>query len=64
MNAIYRQHPSASSFGQVRKVKHYSYAPADRIGKGYSSVVYKGTNGLTSIPSSMQTIQWRLRPST
>lgn len=27
-----------------RKIKHFSFSEADRIGKGYSSVVYKATN--------------------
>ena len=27
-----------------RKVKNYVYSPEDRIGKGYSSVVYRGIN--------------------
>ena len=32
-----------------RKVKHYAYSPEDRIGKGYSSVVYRGINENNSI---------------
>ncbi len=31
-----------------KKIKDYSYNPADRIGKGFSSIVYKGTNDITS----------------
>jgi hypothetical protein len=31
-----------------KKIKDYSYNPADRIGKGFSSIVYKGTNDTTS----------------
>lgn len=31
-----------------KKVKNYSYNPLDRIGKGFSSIVYKGTNDSTS----------------
>ena len=27
-----------------KRVKHFTYSPSDRIGKGYSSVVYKGKN--------------------
>jgi hypothetical protein len=30
-----------------KKIKHYSYSSADRIGKGYSSVVYLGRNDNT-----------------
>lgn len=38
----------SSSFSQGPcKVKNFSYKPEHRIGKGYSSVVYKGTNDLT-----------------
>lgn len=38
---------SASSNGS-KKIKDYSYNPVDRIGKGFSSIVYKGTNDVTS----------------
>lgn len=31
-----------------KKVKHFSYSPTDKVGKGFSSIVYKGTNDLTS----------------
>ena len=31
-----------------KKVKNFSYSTSDRIGKGFSSVVYKGTNDSTS----------------
>lgn len=31
-----------------KKIKHFSYSYNDRIGKGFSSIVYKGTNDLTS----------------
>ncbi len=27
-----------------KKIKDYSYNPSDRIGKGFSSIVYKGVN--------------------
>jgi serine/threonine-protein kinase ULK/ATG1 len=30
------------------RVKNYSYNPNDRIGKGYSSIVYKGVNEHTN----------------
>lgn len=39
---------SASLGAAKKKVKEYSYSPSDRIGKGFSSVVYKGTNDNTS----------------
>jgi hypothetical protein len=29
---------------QTIKIKQYSYSPADKLGKGFSSVVYKGIN--------------------
>ena len=31
-----------------KNIKDYSYSQADRIGKGFSSIVYKGTNDITS----------------
>lgn len=31
-----------------KKIKDYSYNPLDRIGKGFSSIVYKGLNENTS----------------
>jgi hypothetical protein len=31
-----------------KKIKNYSYNLADRIGKGFSSIVYKGINDTTS----------------
>ena len=31
-----------------KKIKDYSYGYMDQIGKGFSSVVYKGTNDVTS----------------
>lgn len=33
-----------NSYGSVKKIKNYSYNPLDSIGKGFSSVVYKGQN--------------------
>jgi len=38
-----------SSNLHCKKIKDYSYNPNDRIGKGFSSIVYKGTNDETSI---------------
>ena len=38
---------SFSSYSK-KKVSHFSYSPSDKIGKGFSSVVYKATNELTS----------------
>ena len=29
---------------KVIKVKNYSYSPLDQIGKGFSSIVYRGSN--------------------
>lgn len=31
-----------------KKIEQYSYALCDRIGKGYSSIVYRGRNDQTS----------------
>ena len=31
-----------------KKIKHFMYHPLDKIGSGFSSTVYKGTNTLTS----------------
>jgi hypothetical protein len=38
---------SLSNAPSRRKIKHFSYSASDRIGKGYSSVVYKGKNDNT-----------------
>lgn len=35
-----------------KKIKHFSYSINDKIGKGFSSIVYKGCNELTSNDSS------------
>ena len=40
---------SSSMNGGRKKIKDYSYNPSYRIGKGFSSIVYKGTNDNTSI---------------
>lgn len=37
-------HVKHASYGSVKKVKNYSYNPLDSIGKGFSSVVYRGQN--------------------
>lgn len=37
-----------SSSDSRKKIKHFSYSHTDKIGKGFSSIVYKGTNDLTS----------------
>ena len=52
---MYRRDLSgAHSAVQRKKIKHFSYSESDRIGKGYSSIVYRGLNDLTSIPLPMQ----------
>lgn len=38
----------SSTSDSRKKIKHFSYSHNDRIGKGFSSIVYKGTNDLTS----------------
>jgi len=40
---------SSSLSTNRKKVKDFSYHPSDKIGKGFSSVVFKGTNDNTSI---------------
>ena len=60
MNGHYRHH-STSSYQGPKKIKNFTYLPEDRIGKGYSSVVYKGKNELTSNPQNIQMRQWLLR---
>ena len=48
MTAYLRDHSySLNSGSSRRKIKHFSYLPSDRIGKGYSSVVYKGKDDNT-----------------
>lgn len=37
-----------SSNSLKKKIKHFSYSSTDKIGKGFSSIVYKGYNDLTS----------------
>lgn len=39
---------STSSNTLKKKIKHFSYSSNDKIGKGFSSIVYKGTNDNTS----------------
>jgi uncharacterized protein YxeA len=36
-------HTTATS-NNLKKIKHYSYSGLDKIGKGFSSIVYRGTN--------------------
>lgn len=31
-----------------KKISDFSFLPQDKIGRGYSSIVYKGLNDLTS----------------
>jgi hypothetical protein len=52
-----------SSGAGRKKIKHFSYSPYDKIGKGFSSIVYRGTNDTTSTPSPMQMKPWPLRLS-
>ncbi len=47
-----------------KKIKHFSYSPYDKIGKGFSSIVYRGTNDTTSTPPPTQIKQSPSRPST
>lgn len=41
--------PTHSPLSHKKKIKHYSYVADDKIGKGYSSIVYKGLNDNTGI---------------
>ena len=34
----------SAPYSSVKKIKNYSYNPLDSIGKGFSSVVYRGQN--------------------
>jgi len=43
-----QQQQQALQPGTRKKIEHYSYALGDRIGKGYSSVVYRGRNDQSS----------------
>lgn len=48
-NQKFENRGRSASFGNAKKkIKHFSYQLTDRIGKGFSSVVYKGTNENTS----------------
>lgn len=40
--------PSTLSTGSRKKIEQYSYSLNDKIGKGYSSIVYRGRNDETS----------------
>ena len=60
MNGHYRHH-STSSYHGTKKIKNFTYLPEDRIGKGYSSVVYKGKNEHTSNPQIIQMKQLLLK---
>lgn len=46
-----------SSTDIKNKIKHFSYSMSDKIGKGFSSIVYKGMNDLTSTFFVIQ-IRW------
>ncbi len=56
MTTLYSNHYRTNSYNHQNnasilskiKIKNYSYDPIDKIGKGYSSVVYKGLNDNTS----------------
>jgi hypothetical protein len=47
--SLYKREPLGQLASQnKKKVKHFTYNHDDKIGKGYSSIVYKGTNELNS----------------
>ena len=65
MNNNYRRDLSAPhSSSHRKKIKNFSYSESDRIGKGYSSIVYRGTNDTTSTPSLTKTKPSPSRPLT
>jgi hypothetical protein len=43
-NSYRRELSGQSSVNNKKKIKHFVYSENDRIGKGYSSIVYRGTN--------------------
>lgn len=63
-----KEHHSYSMTGPAnlnrKKIKHFSYSSSDRIGKGYSSVVYRGKNDQTGNKSSTQIKPSPSKPST
>lgn len=51
-NLLVRENHSyshTSTVSNLKKIKNYSYSPLDKIGKGFSSIVYRGTNDQNSI---------------
>ena len=61
---LFGSYDSRSSSNLPRiTLKNYSYSPSDRIGKGFSAVVYKGINDTTSTCYHMQKKQWQSRQS-
>lgn len=44
---------------QLITIKNFSYNPLDQIGKGFSSIVYKGINNQTSNHHSMRVFDKR-----
>jgi len=61
-----REHHSYSmpSAHGKRKIKNFTYSPSDRVGKGYSSVVYRGKNENTGTSIFTQRRQSPSKPST
>jgi len=53
-NLYHRESSNHSATNIKKKIKHFSYSPEDKIGKGYSSVVFKGVNDLNSTVHSTQ----------
>lgn len=53
--------PLSQAEGVRKKILHYSYLLTDRIGKGYSSVVYRGLNESTGIDIPIQEVKWPSR---
>jgi hypothetical protein len=62
-NLYNRESSNHLSSTAKKKIKHFSYHPEDKIGKGYSSVVFKGVNELSSTSPSTQMRPSRLRLS-
>lgn len=44
---------------KLKTIEHYSYYLSDNIGKGFSSIVYKGKNKQNGLPVAIKVIDLR-----
>jgi serine/threonine-protein kinase ULK/ATG1 len=44
---------------RLKTIEHYSYYLSDNIGKGFSSIVYKGKNKQNGLPVAIKVIDLR-----